>query len=104
MFQKTSIEDLTTEDILQIRSIQNSNDTDMKETDRPFEDGDFMEILKRGCDKLDALKRKQDANDNHKVDVTDETPVEYPLPDFVVPTGIQRFLDQQQNNVTFTVR
>jgi len=57
MFQKTSIEDLTTEDILQIRSIQNSNDTDMKETDHLFDD-DFMEILERGCDKLDVLKQE----------------------------------------------
>jgi hypothetical protein len=50
-FQKTSIEDFTEEDVECVRSAQNE-----RETNHPFEDGDFMALLKRGGKKLNALK------------------------------------------------
>jgi hypothetical protein len=62
-FQKTSVTNLTEEDMEQIRSMQNG-----REVNHPFEDGDFMEILKRGGDKLDAIRKKMVGTKNEDLE------------------------------------
>jgi len=49
-FQKTSVTNLTEKDVECIRSTQNG-----REVNHPFEDDEFMEILKKGGDKLNSL-------------------------------------------------
>jgi len=55
LFQKLSVKDLTTEDLEQIDLLQ----MDDKEMNAPFEDDEYMKILRRGCDKLNALKKEK---------------------------------------------
>ena len=53
LFEKLSVKDMTAEDVKQIELLH----VDDKEMNAPFEGGDYIKILRQGCDKLNALKK-----------------------------------------------